>query len=132
MRFNTAIAAMMEFVNAANKEGLTRELAEPFCQLLAPFAPHTAEELWELLGCPPSIAHAGWPSWDEAMCAEDMVTYAVQIKGKVRATFEAPADADKASVEAIALGQANVQRHLEGKTVRKVIVVPGKLVSIVV
>jgi len=132
MRFNTAIAAMMEFVNDANKEGLTRELAEPFCQLLAPFAPHTAEELWELLGYPPSVAHAGWPTWDEAMCTEDTVTYAVQIKGKVRATFDAPKSADKATVEEMAMAIGNVRRHLEGKTIRKVIVVPGKLVSIVV
>ena len=133
MRFNTAIAAMMELVNDANKVPIfSREVAEPLAQIIAPFAPHLGEELWETLGHQPSIAHGGWPTWDEALCVEDSVTYAVQIQGKVRATFEAPRAADKAAVEAMAMAQANVQRHLEGKTIRKVIVVPGKLVSIVV
>ena len=131
MRFNTAIAALMELTNAANKAGLTREIAEPFALLLAPFAPHLAEELWELLGHPPSVAHAGWPTWDEALCVEDLVTYAVQIKGKVRGTFEIERDADQEQVKELALALPNVVKHLEGKTLRKVIVVPNKLVSVV-
>ena len=131
MRFNTGIAAMMEFVNLVYQDGLTRELAEPFAQILAPFAPHVAEELWEQLGYPPSIAHAGWPKWDESLCVEDTVQYVVQVRGKVRGKFTAPKDADKAAVEALAMALENVQKHLEGLTIRKVIVVPGKLVSIV-
>ena len=132
MRFNTAIAIMMEFVNEANKEGLCRELAEPFAKLLAPFAPHLAEELWERLGHEPSIAHAGWPEWDEALCTEDMVTYVVQIKGKVRDRFEAPKAMDKEALEKVAREREAVQKWLDGHTVRKVVVVPGKLVSFVI
>ncbi len=131
MRFNTAISAMMELVNETNKAGLTRDVAEPLVQILAPFAPHTAEELWERLGHQPSVARVPWPEWDEALCVEDTVTYAVQIKGKLRGTFEAARDTPKEELEATALALENVQRHLEGKTIRKVIVVPGKMVSIV-
>ncbi|MFT5434605.1 MAG: leucyl-tRNA synthetase, partial [Myxococcota bacterium] len=133
MRFNTAIAAMMEMVNDANKvEGLSRELAEPFAQLLAPFAPHLGEELWEILGHPPSVALAPWPAWDEAECIDNVVNYPVQVKGKVRGQFEAARDASREELETLARAVPNVQRHLEGKTVRKVVVVPGKLVSFVV
>ena len=132
MRFNTAIAIMMEFLNEANKEPLSREIAEPFAQILAPLAPHIAEDLWEQLGHEPSIAHSGWPTWDEALCTEDMVTYVVQIKGKVRDRFEASKDAPKEEIQATAEALPNVQKWLEGNTIKKVVVVPGKLVSFVI
>ena len=132
MRFNTAIAIMMEFLNEANKEPLSREIAEPFAQILAPIAPHIAEELWEKLGHEPSIAHSGWPLWDEKLCTDEMATYVVQIKGKVRDRFEVSKDASKEQIEALAQSRPNVQKWLEGHEVKKVIVVPGKLVSFVV
>ena len=133
MRFNTAISAMMELVNDAYKlPEFPREVAEPLCQLLAPLAPHICEELWGLLGHEPSVAMAPWPSFDEALCVDDMVTYPVQIKGKVRGQFQAPPGASKEELEAMALAVENVQRHLEGQTIRKVVVVPGRLVSIVI
>ena len=133
MRFNTAIAAMMELTNEANKaDGLSREVGEALARLIAPFAPHVAEEVWERMGNPPSITAGGWPTWDEALCVEDQITYPVQIKGKVRGTFDAAKDASKEELEALALAVPNVQRHLEGHTIRKVVVVPGRLVSIVI
>jgi leucyl-tRNA synthetase len=124
---------MMELVNACYKApSFPREVAEPLCQLLAPFAPHTCEELWVQLGHSPSVALAPWPEHDEAMCVENTVTYVVQIRGKVRGHFDAARDGDKGELEQMALAIPNVQRHLEGQTIRKVVVVPGKLVSIVV
>ncbi len=133
MRFNTSISAMMELVNDAYKlPNFPREVAEPLCQLLAPLAPHLCEELWGMLGHEPSVAMAPWPSFDEALCVDDLITYPVQIKGKVRGQFQAPPDASKEELEALALAVENVQRHLEGQTIRKVVVVPGRLVSIVI
>ncbi|MBT9556146.1 MAG: leucine--tRNA ligase [Myxococcales bacterium] len=133
LRFNTAIAAMMELLNEATRgETLSREIAEPFAQIVAPFAPHLGEELWERLGHAPSIAKASWPTWDEALLVDNVVGYAVQVGGKLRATFEAAPNATSAELEAMALGNPNVQKHLEGKTIRKIVVVPGKMVSFVV
>ncbi len=133
MRFNTAISTMMELLNeCARLEALPREIAEPFAQILAPFTPHLAEELWELCGHSPSIAKVPWPVWDEALCIDNSVTYSVQVAGKLRGTFDGPRDAPSAQLEAEALALPNVQKHLEGKTVVKVVVVPGKMVSLVV
>jgi leucyl-tRNA synthetase len=133
MRFNTGISAMMELVNDCYKTpSFPREVAEPLCQLLAPFAPHLCEELWEQLGHEPSVALAPWPEFDPALCLENTVTYVVQIRGKVRGQFEAARDEDRGRLEEMALAILNVQKHLEGQTIRKVVVVPGKLVSIVI
>lgn len=132
LRFNTAIAAMMEFVNAANKwDALPRAVAEPFVLLLAPFAPHLAEELWAHLGHDESLAYAPWPAYDEAYLAAEAISLAVQVNGKVRATVTVPPDADRAAVLEAARAEPNVQRHLEGQTLRKEIVVPGRLVNFV-
>ncbi|MEC8023563.1 MAG: class I tRNA ligase family protein, partial [Myxococcota bacterium] len=109
-----------------------REVAEPLAQLIAPFAPHLGEELWEHLGHAPSVAHADWPSYDEALCVDSVVTYPVQVRGKVRGQFEAAKDASREELEALALAHPNVAKHIEGKTIRKIVVVPGRLVSIVV
>jgi leucyl-tRNA synthetase len=133
LRFNTAIAAMMEFVNAAYKWGsVPRAVAEPFVLVLAPFAPHLAEELWEKLGHKESLAYAPWPAYDEALLVEDEKEIAVQVNGKVRGTVTVPADASKEAVLAAAKAQENVARYLEGATIRKEIVVPGRLVNLVV
>jgi len=132
LAFNTAIAAMIELVNAATSAGgLTREQLDRFARVLAPFAPHMGEELWHRLGHEGSVAHASWPEHDEAMLRDEEVEIAVQISGKVRAKIKAPPDADAATLERIAMGDEKVMQLIEGRTVRKVIAVPGRLVNIV-
>jgi len=132
MRYNTAIAGLIELNNAlVPLNGLPRVIAEPFVLMLAPLAPHLAEELWARLGHQASLSDAPWPTYDEAFLVEDSVELAVQVMGKVRGRVVVPADADNETLEALALADPEVQRHLEGKTVRKVIVVPGRLVNIV-
>jgi leucyl-tRNA synthetase len=137
--FNTAIAAVMELVNgisafpdkAAAPEVL-REAIETMVRLLSPFVPHICEELWQNLGHAGGLAEKGWPVWDEEALLADTLLIVVQVNGKVRGKVTVPAEADNASVEATALADANVVRFIEGKTVRKVIVVPGRLVNVVV
>ena len=133
MRFNTAISAMMEFVNAAYKwDGLPRSLAEPFVLLLAPFAPHVAEELWQRLGHADSLAYAPWPEADAQHLVADTVEVAVQVNGKLRATITVAPDAAQTDVLALAKAQENVAKYLEGATVRKEVYVPGRIVNLVV
>ncbi|GIK19685.1 MAG: leucine--tRNA ligase [Leptolyngbya sp. PLA2] len=133
LAFNTAIAAMIEFVNSATTAcGLTRSQADRFARVLAPFAPHLAEELWSRLGGRGFVSHASWPEYDESMLRDDEVEIAVQIAGKVRAKVIVPADADAARIESIALADAKVREAIAGRAVRKVIVVPGRLVNVVV
>ena len=133
LAFNTAIASMIEFVNAATASGgLTRDQLDRFVRILAPFAPHMGEELWHRLGHSGSVAHASWPEHDAAMLHDSEVEIVVQILGKVRAKLVVPADADAAALESIALADAKVQELIAGKAVRKVIAVPGRLVNIVV
>ena len=105
---------------------------ERFVLLLAPYAPHIAEELWEKLGHRESITYAPWPTADAAMLVAETITIAVQVNGKRRAEVLVAAQADDETVRAAALGNENVQRHLEGKAPRKVIVVKGRLVNIVI
>ena len=132
LRFNTAIAKLMVFVRDATKEGpLPRATGEAFLKLLAPLAPHLVEELWQKLGHADSIAHAAWPVADAALLEAQTVTLAVQINGKRRDEIQVPAGADEAAVRTAALAADNVQRHLAGQTPRKVIVVPGRLVNLV-
>ena len=133
MAFNTAIAAMMIFVNEATKnlEQLSRGQLLRFVQLLQPFAPHLGEELWRRLGHEDSIATAPWPAVDPSALVEDSKTYAVQVMGKLRGTIDVPADAGKDAVLAAARSEPNVARFLEGKTIRKEIFVPGRLVNFV-
>jgi leucyl-tRNA synthetase len=133
MKFNTAIAAMMEFVNAAFKSGgIARSQAERFVLVLAPFAPHLGEELWQRLGHEQSLAHEPWPTYDEAMCVESTVEMPVQVNGKLRSRITVPADASQDAVLAAAEADEKVAAALAGKTVVKRIVVPGKLVNLVV
>ena len=132
LRFNTAIAAMMEFVNAANKwDVLPRSVVEPFVLILSPFAPHLAEELWQRLGHTDTLAYEPWPAVDDAHLAVERIRIAVQVNGKVRGAIEVPADADKQQVLALARQDKNVARHLDGKTLRREIYVPGRIVNFV-
>jgi leucyl-tRNA synthetase len=133
MSFNTAISAMMVFVNTATgREKLPVALLEKFILLLAPFAPHMAEEVWAALGHTESIANAPWPAFDPALVKDDTLEIAVQVNGKLRDTISIPADADQATVQKLALASEKVQKALDGKTPKKVIVVPRKIVNIVV
>jgi leucyl-tRNA synthetase len=130
--FNTAIAAMMEFVNAANKwDDLPRSIAESFVLLLSPFAPHITEELWSRLGHEESLAYADWPEYDEILLQREVVEMAVQVNGTVRATIEVEADAEEDAVLAAAKADDNVARHLEGKDIQREIHVPGQIVNFV-
>ncbi|MFQ5412825.1 MAG: leucine--tRNA ligase [Phycisphaerae bacterium] len=132
LKFNTAIAAIFDFVNALTPlERRPRAVIEPFVLLLAPFAPHLAEELWHRLGHDASLAYETWPVWDEGLARDEAVEMAVQILGKVRARITVAADADEHAVEAAALGDARVQAALCGRDVRKVVVVKGRLINIV-
>ena len=133
LSFNTAIAAMMEFINDAYKwETMPHDVATVFTQLLNPYAPHMAEELWERLGHGPSVSNSEWPKWDEQYLVQDAVTVAVQVNGKVRATISVAPDADQAAVMAIAEADPNILKWIEGKEIKKKIYVAGKICNIVV
>ena len=133
LRFNTAISAMMVFTNeASNWDIRPLSVMNDFLLLLAPFAPHIAEELYaKANGRDSTLAYQPWPSHDEAHLVESTIEMAVQVNGKLRDRIQIPADIDKADIERIALESENVQRHTDGKSVKKVIVIPGKLVNIV-
>ena len=133
LRFNTAISAMMEFSNHLTKqESRSRKVLEPFVLLLAPYAPHVAEELWRALGHTRSLAYEPWPKFDPALTAADEVEVPVQVNGKVKARLTLPADADSAAIQAAALGDAKVKDAIGGKAVKMVKVVRGPLVTIAV
>jgi leucyl-tRNA synthetase len=132
LAFNTAIAALIEFKNTAQKGGgLTADQASRLVRTLCPFAPHMSEELWSRLEEDGLCSHADWPTYDEAMLRDDEVEVPVQIMGKVRAKIMAPTDADAKALEAIALADDKVKQLIEGKTVRKVVAIPGRMVNIV-
>jgi leucyl-tRNA synthetase len=137
-QFNTAIAAVMELVNAISAwpgkqqyPALLREAIETVVRLLGPFVPHIAEELWLALGHDAGLEAAGWPVCDESALVSASLLIVVQVNGKVRGKVTVAADADEATVRTAALTEVNVARILEGLTVRKVVVVPGRLVSVV-
>lgn len=132
LRFNTAISQLMVFINDAYKSPvLPRDYVEGFVKLLAPICPHIAEELWSKLGHNESISYEAWPAFDEAKLVDDEVEIVVQINGKVKAKLMVPSDANKEALEQIAMDDTVVKEQIDGKTVRKVIAVPGKLVNIV-
>ncbi|BAB07000.1 leucine--tRNA ligase [Halalkalibacterium halodurans] len=132
LRFNVGISQLMVYVNEAYKqEELPLDQAEGFVKLLSPVAPHLAEELWSKLGHEGTIAYEPWPTYDEAFLVEDEVEIVVQHNGKVRAKVVVAKDATKEQMEEAALANERVKESIDGKTVRKVIVVPGKLVNIV-
>ena len=138
MRFNTAISAMMVFVNdAITWETKPVSVLRDFLVLLAPFAPHIAEELWVKLHASrltlhaSSLTYAVWPKFNATLLVEDTLEIPVQVNGKLRDVIRVPANADNATVEAAAKASEKVQQFLAGKTIKKVIVVPKKLVNIV-
>jgi leucyl-tRNA synthetase len=133
LRFNTAISRLMEFVNAfTSQEQRPVAAMEIFTLLLSPLAPHIGEELWRVLGHEQSLAHEPWPQYDPALLKDDQVEIPVQINGKLRGRVMVAADADKAAIERTAREDPKIVAALEGKTVRKVVVVPGKMVNFVV
>lgn len=133
MRFNTAISAMMEFVNAVYKDGhLSAAHSKSFILLLAPFAPHMAEEIWSRLGASTSICYEGWPTFDAALVVEDKVTLSVQVNGKLRGTLDVAKAAHRDEVLAAAKRLESVARHLGDGAIKKEIYVPGKIVNFVV
>jgi len=133
LSFNTAISRMMEFTNALSPQDVRpKAVLEPFVLLLSPFAPHLAEELWSLLGHDDTLAYVDWPQFDESLIAESTVEIPVQFNGKVRARIKVPAEASKDDIESAAMSDESVQKNLDGKTVVKTIVIPGRMVNIVV
>jgi leucyl-tRNA synthetase len=133
LRFNTAIAALMEFTNAATKwPALPRSVIEPAVLLLAPLAPHIAEELWARLGHEQCLAYESWPEADSVWLRSDTISIAVQVNGKLRGRIDVAADATEGDVLAIAKRDPNVVRHLEGKAMQREIYVPGRIVNFVV
>ncbi len=138
--FNTAIAAMMELVNAlaeydddsAAARAVVQEALEAVVLMLSPMVPHVTHVLWHALGREGAVIDKAWPALDEAALAREEIELVVQVNGKLRGRVSVPAGAAREAIEAAALGNENVQRFVEGKAVRKVIVVPGKLVNVVV
>jgi leucyl-tRNA synthetase len=139
-RFNVMVARVMELVNVSRKaidtgcgpdDPAVREAVEAVAVLLSLVAPYTAEEMWERLGQAPTVARAGWPSVDPELLVEESVTAVVQVQGKLRAKLQVSPDVSESDLEALALADPHVQRSLEGRTVRKVVVRPPRLVNIV-
>jgi leucyl-tRNA synthetase len=132
LRFNTAISQMMVFINEAYKaDTIAKDYVEGFVKMLSPVCPHIAEELWEKLGNEGTITYEAWPTFDESKLVEDEIEIVVQVNGKLKAKLYVPSDATREKMEEIALADDTVKESIEGKTVRKVIAVPGKLVNIV-
>ena len=135
LRFNTAIAALMEYLNTirSDQRQIHRDEVEPLIVMLAPFAPHLCEELWELLGHEESIFSSEvWPTFDEAKIKVEEIEIGVQINGKVRGSIVIPIEADEAAVMKLAKGHANVANYLDGREIRKTIFIPGRALNIVV
>jgi len=138
IQLNTAISELMKLTNAITGAGASN-LSRPVLQealsvlirLLAPFAPHLSEELWHQLGGAQSVHQQSWPELDPTALVKDTVDLVIQVKGKVRGNIKVPADADKDTLEALALASEVAQKWLEGQPPRRVIVVPGKLVNMV-
>jgi len=133
MELNNALLKVKETPIHSAPEGKAawEEAIEALLLLLAPACPHIAEELWARTGRPYSIHQQPWPAWDEAVAAEETITLVVQVNGKVRDKIEVPIDVDEATARSLALQTEGAKRHTEGKTIVKVVVVPGRLVSIV-
>jgi leucyl-tRNA synthetase len=130
---NTAISRMMEFTNfMSHEDNRPKSVLQPFVLLLSPFAPHIAEELWNVLGNESTLAYEPWPTYDEALLVEDTVEIPIQFNGKLKAKIQVPNGLDKDSLQAAAAADAAVQKQLQDKTVVKVIAVPGRMVNFVV
>ena len=132
MRFNTAISQMMTFVNdATSAKSLPRDILEDFLHVLAPYAPHLAEELWKRLGHETMISNRPMPAWDESLCVDATITLIVQVNGKKRGELEAAKEASKDELEKLAVESGIADKFLEGRQPKRIIVVPGRLVNIV-
>ncbi|MFB6467612.1 leucine--tRNA ligase [Cytobacillus sp. Hz8] len=132
LRFNTAISQMMVFINEAYKATiLPKSYIEGFVKMLSPICPHVAEELWEKLGYSGTVSYQAWPAYDEAKLVDNEVEIVVQINGKVKAKMMVPTGMKKEELEQLAMDDHKVKEQIDGKTIRKVIAVPGKLVNIV-
>ena len=137
LKSNTAIARLFEINNrltqvVADTGAAPREVVEPLVLMLSPLTPHIAEELWRRLGHPESLAYEAFPEPDSGYLVEDSVEVPVQVNGKVRGRIVVPAGADEATLESAARADERVAAFLAGKTVRKVVVVPGRMVNFVV
>jgi len=132
LKFNTAIAALMEYVGELQSKGAARADREALALLVAPFAPHLAEEAWERLGHSGLVCRERWPEYDAALTIDATVTIAIQVSGKTRGTVEVPRGADEASVRSAAGRLPPVARAIEGKTVVKTVFVADRLLNIVV
>ena len=133
LRFNTAVAKLIELTNALTPLPVaSREAVEPLVLMVSPFAPHLAEELWQALGHKDTLAYESWPPFDPGLTKADAIEVPVQVNGKLRSKVTVPADSDEAALKQAALADDKIRGLTEGKALRKVIVVPGKLVNIVV
>jgi leucyl-tRNA synthetase len=133
LRNNTAAAKLIEYTNHLTKEGVSARAAiEPLVLMVAPLAPHLAEELWKRLGHDTSLAHGPFPVADPQYLVDDTIEFPVQVNGKVRGKITVAADAEAAAIQSAALADEKVQAFLDGATPKKVIVVPGRLVNLVV
>jgi leucyl-tRNA synthetase len=130
-KFNTAIAGMMELVNAIYQSGADREVYSSLILMLSPIAPHFCEEIWQSLGNKESVLKAGWPKFDPKMLIEENITIVIQVNGKVRSKVEVPNDIGDEKLKELALSDEKVRQWLEGKPVKNIVVVPKRLVSIV-
>lgn len=133
MAFNTAISALMVLTNHLNSldGGVPREAAEKLALMVSPFAPHLGEECWSILGHDESLAYHPWVEYDEALCIDDTIKMGVQVNGKARGEIEIAKDADQETAMAAAMEQDRVVAQVEGKDVKKIIYVPGRILNIV-
>ena len=141
LQYNTVVAGMMELLNALDRfdANASRQCSEVFFEgllvlnkILAPIAPHIAHQLWQNIGMEGEVIDASWPSADPAAMVSDTITLAIQVNGKLRGEMKVAADASKEQIKTDALASEKVQNHVSGKPIRKVIVVPGRLINIVV
>ena len=133
LRFNTAISSMMILVKALGAlEQIPREAARTMALLVSPFAPHVGEELWQRLGARDGIAYQPWPEFDAALVKDDVLELGVQVNGKMRGTVQLSITADEATAREAALGEAKVRAQVEGKTIKKMVYVPGKIINLIV
>jgi leucyl-tRNA synthetase len=133
MGFNTAISAMMVLTNHLNtlEGGVPREAAEKLTLMVSPFAPHLGEECWSILGNEESLAYHPWVEYDEALCVDDTIKMGVQVNGKARGEIEIAKDADQETAMAAAMEQERVVAQVDGKDIKKIIYVPGRILNIV-
>jgi leucyl-tRNA synthetase len=133
LAFNTAVSAMMVLTNhLATLDAVPREAWRALTLLVSPFAPHLGEELWRLQGHSESLAYEPWPTWDEALCIDDVIEMAVQVNGKVRGRVTLPRAAGEDEARAAALAADGIAAHTTGRAMKKFIYVPGKIINLVV